>query len=156
MKRNMFVLVFAGLLLNLVAACGGSSGVPNLPVNPVQVGGQPATLADVPVYSGATLLQPGQNPMADTLVKNVQQNASLGQKLDQKVYSLPKDANWDDMKKFYSDKLTSAGWQSLNVPIPDTDMIKSVIWRKGSQSLTVMQLTDPTSGDKFLLFSLAG
>jgi hypothetical protein len=118
-------------------------------------GGQPATLADIPVYPNAQQLEPGKNPMADTLAKNVQQAAALGGKIDQRMYTLPKDANWQQIKGFYSDKLGASGWSNVNLPIPDNEVMKLAIWKKGGQSLTVGDLTEPTSGDSFLLFSLA-
>jgi len=41
------------------------------------------------------------------------------------------------------------------LPIPDNDMFKMSLWTRGSQSLTVAQITEPISKDSFLLFSLA-
>jgi hypothetical protein len=124
-----------------LAACGG--------------GGAPATLADVPAYPNATALKPGQNPLADSLAKNVQQAGAMGAKLDQQIFTLPADSSWDKVKGFYTDKLTGTGWTATNLPIPDNDMFKMTLWRKGTQNLTVAQLTEPVSKDNFLLFSLS-
>jgi hypothetical protein len=140
--NRMLVVALAALAVLALAACGGG-------------GGGPATLNDIPAYPNATALKPGENPMADTLAKNMQQAGAMGQKLDQKIFTLPKDASWDQIKGFYSDKLTSAGWSSTSLPIPDNDMFKMSVWTRGGQSLTVGQLTEPVSKDTFLLFSLA-
>ncbi len=131
------LLVVAVMML---AACGGS---------------QPATLSDVPIYPNTTELKPGENRMADTLAQNVSTAAGMGQKLDQKMYSLPKDAKWDDIKSFYSGKLTGAGWQAVNVPSIPNPTFQMNIFKRGTQSLTVAELTDPTTSNNFLLFSLA-
>jgi hypothetical protein len=139
--KRIIAVVLAVLFTLALAACGGS--------------GAPATLADVPAYPNATALKPGENPMADTLAKNVQQAGAMGAKLDQQIFTLPEDTSWDKVKGFYTDKLGGAGWSPANLPIPDNDMIKMTVWTKGSQSLTVGQITEPISKDNFLLFSLA-
>jgi hypothetical protein len=138
--NRVFAVALATMFVLALAACGG---------------GAPATLNDVPAYPNATALKPGENPMADSLAKNMQQAGSMGQKLEQKMFTLPGDTSWATVKSFYTDKLTGAGWTSTNLPIPDNDMFKMTVWTKGSQSLTVGQLTEPISKDNFLLFSLA-
>jgi hypothetical protein len=140
LNRMLALVVFAVVALAL-AACGGAAS--------------PATLSDIPSYPNATALQPGQNPIADTLAQNVQQAGAMGAKLDQKIFTLPGDTTWDKVKGFYSDKLGASGWSASNLPIPDNDMFKMTLWTRGSQSLTVAQLTDPASKDNFLLFSLS-
>jgi len=139
--NRIFAIALAVLFVFALAACGG--------------GGTPATLDDVPAYPNAAALKPGENPMADTLAKNVQQAGAMGAKLDQKIFTLPGDTSWDKVKGFYTDKLTGAGWTATNLPIPDNDMFKMTVWTRGGQSLTVGQLTEPISKDNFLLFSLS-
>jgi hypothetical protein len=139
--NRIFAVALAVVFVLALAACGGS--------------GAPATLADVPAYPNATALKPGENAMADSLAKNVQQAGAMGAKLDQQIFTLPGDASWDKVKGFYTDKLTGAGWTATNLPIPDNDMFKMTLWRKGTQNLTVAQLTEPVSKDNFLLFSLS-
>ena len=139
-RTRIFAIALVVFTLLSLAACGGSA---------------PAKLSDIPVYPDATVLKPGENPMADTLAKNVQQAANMGANIDQKIFALPKEASWDQVKKFYSDKLTADSWTASNLPIPDNDMFKMSLWTRGSQSLTVAQITEPISKDSFLLFSLA-
>ena len=139
--NRIFAIALAIMFVLALAACGG--------------GGAPTTLDDVPAYPNATALKPGENVMADTLAKNVQQAGAMGAKLDQKIFTLPGDTSWDKVKGFYTDKLTGAGWTAANLPIPDNDMVKMTVWTKGTQSLTVGQITEPISKDNFLLFSLA-
>ena len=139
-RTRIFAIALVVFTLLSLAACGGSA---------------PAKLSDIAVYPDATALKPGENPMADTLAKNVQQADNMGANIDQKIFALPKEASWDQVKKFYSDKLTADSWTASNLPIPDNDMFKMSLWTRGSQSLTVAQITEPISKDSFLLFSLA-
>lgn len=156
MKQIFSLRVLCVIVWSSLAACGGdvgssSSSSGTSGSSAVQIN----SLADMPTYPNAKALQPGQNPMADTLAKNVQQAGQVGAKLDQKIFELPKDAKWDDIKKFYHDKLTAASWQNLNLPMPDTEMVKMSVWKRGTQNMTVAQLTEPIKKDTFLLFSLS-
>jgi predicted small lipoprotein YifL len=139
-RTGIFAIALVVFTLLSLAACGGSA---------------PAKLSDIAVYPDATALKPGENPMADTLAQNVQQAANMGANIDQKIFALPKEASWDQVKKFYSDKLTADSWTASNLPIPDNDMFKMSLWTRGSQSLTVAQITEPINKDSFLLFSLS-
>ena len=105
----------------------------------------------------AKLLQPGENPIADSLAKNVQDAAGFGHKLDQRIYSLPSDATWDQVSSFYSGKLGGSGWQSISIPAAAAanPMMQLSIWKRGTQSLTIARLSDPTSNNSFLIYSLS-
>jgi hypothetical protein len=102
MKQKMVLLITLLMAVSVLAACRG--GV--------------VTLSDIPVYSGATLLQPGQDPIADTLVQNMEQDASLrgglgvGGSMEQIAYRLPAGATWEQVKSFYDKELDAAGWKS--------------------------------------------
>lgn len=139
--RQSAALLVALLLLLSLAACGPAA--------------TPATLGDIPGYPEAKALKPGENQMADTLAQNVQTAGQMGQKLDQQMFTLPQAAGWDQVKSFYSDKLGGSGWSSTALPVPDNEMMQTSIWTRGTQSLTVMRITEPISKDTFLLFSLA-
>jgi hypothetical protein len=39
--------------------------------------GQPVSVNEIPAYPGATVLQPGEDSVADTLAQNVEQDASI-------------------------------------------------------------------------------
>lgn len=143
-RKLVFAISLFALLVAGVTACGGGSS-------------QPITLNDVPAYANAKLLQPGENPMADSLAANVQQAAGAGQKLDQRMYTLPQDTSWDQVNKFYTDKLGGSGWQTISLPAgaAANPVMQISIWKRGGQSLTVAKLTDPVSTDSFLIFSLS-
>jgi hypothetical protein len=144
MKTHTFrLLALLALALVTLTACGAPAPA--------------ATLADVPAFTGATELKPGENPIADTLVENMKQAGTMGTSLEQKVFAAPADAGWDAVKSFYDGKLGESGWKPASMPVamPANDMFQLAIYQRGSQNLTVMLLTDPSSSDKFLIYSLS-
>jgi hypothetical protein len=152
----VFALVFAVLVL--ASGCGS----------------KPATAAELPVYPGATELQPGEDPVADTLAKNMQQDASLrqgmgvGGSIEQKAYRLPADASWEAVQGFYKENLEADGWksgtggiggdlvnQALETTNQSNDMFKTAMWSKGKQVFTIFRLLEsPDSTQPYLIISL--
>jgi len=154
MFKKVFVLLALAVVLMLaLTACGGAS---------------PVTANDLPVYTGAVALQPGDSKLAATLANNSQQITALTQsagvngKTEQKGFSLPKDATWDAVKKFYDDKLTAAGWSvpggvASNVLAQVNgmnDTFQTATYTRGNQTLALVRLVDPISKDATLIFSL--
>ncbi|MBN2549284.1 MAG: hypothetical protein JXB15_09010 [Anaerolineales bacterium] len=154
LKATLFTLALA----LLVSACGS----------------QPATSADLPTYPGAVALKPGEDPVADTLAKNMEQDASIrqsmgaGGKIEQFSYRLPADGNWEAVKAFYDKELKAAGWksgvggiagdianQAIEAATQGSDMMKMSMWSKGKQTLTIIRLQElPTSTQAYLIISL--
>lgn len=153
--KNLKLFALLALTVMVMSACNSSAPTSNS--GGATSGGSAAiaSLNDMPAYPNAAVLKPGENKMADTLAQNVSTAAGMGQRLDQRMYSLPKGATWDAVKSFYSDKITAGGWQAVNTPSVPNQMFQFSIFRKGTQSLTVAVLTDPTTNDNFLLFSMA-
>ncbi len=163
MKYNLFsksVFLFLALILLVSAsACGG---------------GGADTAATLPVYPGATELKPGEDPVADTLAKNMEQDAAIrqsagmGGKMEQKAYKLPADASWDQIKAFYDKELGGAGWksgmggiggdianQALETSNQANEFMKIAMWSKGKQVLTVVRAADMSNtAQPYLLISL--
>jgi hypothetical protein len=137
-------------------------------------GSKAASSADLPVYPGATELKPGEDPVADTLAKNMEQDASIrksmgaGGNIVQKAYRLPADGNWDAVKAFYDQKLKADGWksgmggiggdiasQALESVNQSNDMLKTTMWSKGKQVLTIFRLLEtPDATQAYLIVSL--
>ena len=150
MQRHgrLLMSLFMALGLLVLVACGG---------------GAPATLADIPAYSGANELKPGESTIADTLVQNMQQSQAMGAKIEQKGYNLPKDAQWEKVNSFYEEKLKASGWatnSTINSVMAQAnagnDMVKVANWQKGKQNLSIIMVTDPINPDtKQLILSLA-
>jgi hypothetical protein len=92
-----------------------------------------------------------------------------GGKTEQKGFELPKEAGWDAVKGFYTDKLKAAGWSEgmgngiagnlvgnvLDVANQANDLFKMAAYSKGNQTLSVMYLVMPDSNDKVLMLSLS-
>ncbi len=155
MKKITFVSLVALALMALVlAACGGSSAV---------------AINDLPAYPGATELKAGDSTVGDTLAKNMQSDASLrqamgtGGKTEQKGWTLPQDATWDAIKKFYDDKLKSGGWGEPNSMVGNVlaqvnamnDAYQNAIYTRNNQSLAVIRVADPTTKGAMLILSLS-
>lgn len=87
MKKLTFLLLFVFLL----AACGG---------------GAATTVNDIPVYPDAAALEPGADPVADTLVNNMVQDAQIrssvgvGGQIEQKAYRLPAGTTWQQVESY--------------------------------------------------------
>lgn len=129
----------------------------------------PATLGTLPTYTGATELKPGESAVADTLVKNMAQNNALTGQLgvnatvEQKAFTLPADATWDDVKKFYDAQLTGSGWSSNSMmndvmaqANASNDQFQIANWQKGKQNVSVIMIVNATGDNtKMLITSLA-
>ncbi len=152
--RILFVMTVLALALAAMTACGGTQSV---------------KIGDLPAYPGATELQAGDSRIADTLAKNTQQITEMskamgaGGQTEQKGFTLPQDATWDAVKKFYDDKLKSAGWSEpssvasnilaqVNV---QNDAFQMANYQRGNQNLSIVRvMTDPVKKEMTLIFSL--
>jgi hypothetical protein len=136
-------------LLTLVAGCGGS---------------KPVAMAELPVYPGAMELKPGETRVGDTLASNAKMDAAIrsavgaGGSTEQKGFSLPRGTRGDQVQQFYADKLKAGGWESgaggpaggivanvLGAVNQGNDLVKTALWSRGTQTLTVLVVTIPGS-----------
>lgn len=157
-RPTLFVIILLISLIAVLAACGGAAAV----------------VGDMPVYPDATALEPGQDPIADTLVQNMQQDASLranigvGGQVEQMAYRLPVGTTWTQVKGFYDAELDAAGWKSgMGGPGGDlassimesastgNDLFQTALWSKGKQTFTLIRNVNPTNTDEvYLIMSL--
>ena len=157
-SKGLFVFVLLALLAFLLAACGG----------------EPATVSEIPAYPDATALQPGEDPIADTLVSNMEQEANLrtnigvGGSIEQMAYRLPAGTTWDQVKSFYDGELDSAGWESgmggpggnlasdiMESANTGNELFQMASWNKGDQILTLIRNINPTDESQvYLIMSL--
>ncbi|MCB8978809.1 MAG: hypothetical protein H6657_15430 [Ardenticatenaceae bacterium] len=156
MKKLAFLLV----VLVFLVACGGGM----------------VAIGDIPAYPDATALEPGVDPVADTLVDNMAQDAQIrdsvnvGGQIEQKAYRLPAGASWDDVQNFYNDKLGDDGWESglggiagsiagdvMSSVNQSNDMMQTTFWSRGKQTLTMVRVAQDVAGDGdfLLIMSLA-
>ena len=88
-RKRVFLFGLGMLMLLWALACGGSSATP-------------AAMTDVPVYSGATPMELGDNPLVDTIVDSVEESAGEMGSIETELYTLPAGTSWADVKSFYS------------------------------------------------------
>ncbi len=160
-KTLFAALVVLAVFLLLLTACSGGA----------------TAIKDLPVYTGAVELKPGESTVGDTLAKNMQQDAALrqamgaGGKTEQEGFRLPAETSWDQVNAFYDKQLKAAGWSSglggiagsivdLNAVMKaaneGNDLFKIAIWSKDKQTLSVVMTTSPTDpNDEELLLSLS-
>lgn len=138
-------------------------------------GSKAVEISDLPVFPNATALQPGDDPIADTLANNAEQDAALrgnigiGGSVKQQAYRLPEGTSWDDVKSFFNGELDSAGWDqglggiagniagdALESANAGNEYFQTTIYSKGKQNLTVFRMVDATNPDQpYLILSLA-
>ncbi len=154
-------LVVLAVSLVVLTACGGGA----------------TAVKDLPVYTGAVELKPGESAVGDTLSKNMQQDAALrqamgaGGKTEQEGFKLPANTTWDQVNAFYDKELKAAGWSSglggiagslvdmnavMKTANEGNDLFKTAIWSKDKQTLALVMTTNPTDpNDEELLLSLS-
>ncbi len=136
-------------------------------------GSDPVTVDDLPVYPDAVALQPGEDPIADTLLNNAEQDQALrsdlgvGGSVVQKAYRLPEGTTWEQVKGHFDGQL--GGWESglggvggglandiLDSANVGNELFQTTIYSKDDQSLTVFRMTDALNPDQpYLILSLA-
>ena len=123
-------------------------------------GTPPATLSDIPVHPKATPLEKGKNPIADAAIDAMNKSfADQKLKNEVKLYSVPADVTWDQVKSFYTDKLNGGDWKSDAQLLNESPAFSAIGWTRGgeSQALVVGFGPDPLGqgGDGFLMVMLA-
>lgn len=143
----------------------------------VACGDKAAAISDIPVFTGAVELKPGESTIANSLQKNGAQDAAMRQATNmggsvvQKGFSLPKDTTGSAVHAFYDEKMKAAGWTNglggaagqfidvnkvIGAANQGNEMFQPVIYTKDKQSLTVLYLADPVKEDnRQLILSLS-
>jgi len=136
MKRynRVAVSLFAVVVLVWALACTGS---------------EPVTMADIPVYPDATLIESGDDPIVDMLVAAMEEGmAESGEdvNVEFKTYGLGSGVSWDDIKSFYEDELAGTDWETDPELSEDSAELGMVGWLRGSgaseQGLLVAYVAD--------------
>jgi hypothetical protein len=158
MKNKMALLITLLMAMSVLVACGG----------------RPVAVSDIAVYTGATLLRAGEDPIADTLIQNMEQDASMrtnigvGGSIEQTAYRLPAGTTWEQVKGFYDKELAAAGWKSgaggpagsmassiMESANAGNTLFQTAIWSKGKQTLTLVRNVNPTNeAEVYLMMSL--
>lgn len=155
MKRFLFFIILPFSLF-VLTACGSNE----------------VTLSEIAIFPGATAVNPGDDSVADTLMKNMEQDAALradlgiGGSVEQIAHKLPSGTSWEEVKDFYDEALAKEGWDSGLGGIAGkfaNDALEAAsegtgtsIWSKDKQTLTLLRLVDPVDQSApYLIFSLA-
>jgi hypothetical protein len=112
------------LALSALAACGAP----------------PVAMADIPVHPKATPLEKGKNQIADT-ASDAMDKALAGQNLksEVKLYSVPADVTWDEIKSFYTESLKGSDWKNNDQLTHESDAFSALAWtRSGDQQALVV------------------
>ena len=142
----------------------------------VGCGSKAVTMDEIPAYPEATALEPGADPVADTLVENMAQDAQIridvgvGGQIEQKAYRLPAGATWDDVENFYNDKLGANDWENglggiagniagdmMGTVNQANEMMQIGTWSRDKQTLSLVRVAETTdsNGSFLLILSLA-
>lgn len=158
MKKSGLFLGGLVVLLMLLAACGSKA----------------ATMADIPAYPDAVALEPGTDPIADTLVNNMVQDAQIrnsagasGQ-IEQMAYRLPAGITWEQVESFYNDKLGADDWENglggiagniagdvMNSVNQSNDLFQTGTWSRNKQTLSLIRVAESTDSDGSFLLILS-
>jgi hypothetical protein len=140
--RRVSVFLSTLLLLSL-AACGG----------------QPVAFADLPMLPDAAPLEEGTNTIADSVSSSFKESLSgenVGVEL--KLYAVPAETSWEQIKTFYTDQLAATDWKSDERIAQDSDAFKTVGWTRGGlaseQGLAVGYGPDLLGEGAFLMVAL--
>jgi hypothetical protein len=147
MKRYKRISVFFfGILVLLWAmACGGTA--------------TPVSMGDIPVYPGATSAEAGEGTLVGIVIDTMEETAGTEDiNLESKVYALPADATWSDVKSFYTDEIADTDWKATEEFAQETEGFSSIGWERGSganeQVLVIALVTDPLEGGTFVIIML--
>jgi hypothetical protein len=143
MRKGISVFVLTILVLMLVAGCGT----------------EPVPISDIAIYPGATLMEVGQNTMADELAETIRTSAGAeGVSVEVNLYSLPEGTTWEDVKSFYDDEIGGTDWTPESDLTTETDFFSTIGWSRGSgageQALTIGYAADVLGSGAFLLIGL--
>jgi hypothetical protein len=141
LARSITAIFVAALTLALLAACGGGTSGSS--------GGA------LPLFAGAKPLE-GGSPMAIAIDAAKQQLKQQQNEADTTVdaYTLPAGANFDQVKKFYNDSLSSAGWKDAagGAAMPAMPNGGTAIWSKNDNEVfTLMVMPNPAGGGEAIM-----
>jgi hypothetical protein len=140
-------LISAAVLLVLTLSSLAACGAP------------PVAMSDIPVLPQAAPLEKGKNPIADA-ASDAMDKALTGENLKSefKLYSVPADVTWDQVKSFYTDKLSSGDWKSSDKLLQESEAFSAIGWtRSGDQQALVIGYGPDIlgNGTPFLMIMLA-
>ncbi len=158
--------IFSAFLIFVLSALFVSAC--SVPTGGRVIGGQPVQIGELPTYPGSNEIASTASQIIGPLFNAAQQEPppfiGLGIEVDKanRIFGVPKETTFADVKSFYADKLQSAGWREdsgmrvlttqLNATNPN---LQGAIWVRVDQTLMIVLATDPATGNKEVMLSLA-
>jgi hypothetical protein len=121
-------------------------------------GAPPVTMAEVPLMPQAGPLEKGKNPIADAASEAMDKAlTSENLKSELKLYTVPADVTWDQVKAFYTEKLGS-DWKVSDQMTQESEAFSAMGWTRGGESQALVVGYGPDilgNGSPFLMVMLA-
>ncbi len=119
----------------------------------------PVTLDSIALPSGAQLTSVESYIQARNAITDEIRNARgiTIANLDSRIYTVPKDMQWDQIQSFFDRQLGSGAWRAADPGISNTDgSTYGKGWQRGRQVLTIFFIADadPRFPDALLLTAL--
>ena len=123
--KSFVTAALGAIVLMMVLACGGSS--------------TPVPISGIPIYPGATDLETGDNPLVDMIVGAMEETAAEDETIEAQFafYALPEDTSWDDVKRFYNDKMEESDWKATDEILEESDVFSMIGWERSKQAVGV-------------------
>ena len=121
-------------------------------------GAPPVTMAEIPLVPEAAPLEKGQNMVADAASEAMDQAlTSENLKSEFKLYTVPAEMSWDQVKAFYTEKLGS-DWKVSDEITQESEAFSAMGWTRGGDSQALVVGYGPDilgNGNPFLMVMLA-
>jgi hypothetical protein len=111
MRRSLLLMVCL-----LLVGCGGAP---------------PVSFSALPAYPAAVELQPGQNPLADSLAESMRSALDASLSAEIRVYELPADTSFAQVEDYFTAQISADGW-AISEPLnTSTDAFSTLGWQRG-------------------------
>ena len=142
-KSGIIILV---TLVGLLTACGGS----------------PVTMKNILVYPDAKEIAQSDSQLFDGVSKLAKNDTTLQFVLsakEKKIYRLPNNVAWTDVRFFYEKNLDDSEWQLIppttalleRVNLPnDISSYNAEMWTRGNQTVAIAEVNSPQYVELFV------
>jgi hypothetical protein len=140
---SISMAVLGLLVLTLALACVGS--------------GTPVAMSDIPVYPGATRIDPAGDPVASVLLESMEQAAAEESTVDAEFefYALPTGTTLESVKDFYVGEMESTDWKPADDITIDEDVFQMFGWERSKQAFGVGYVPEGVSDIPLMLIMIA-
>ena len=134
------------LLVFALTACGGSI----------------AGLNNIPLYPDAKEISQSESKLFDGLTQVAKIDTNINRALngkDHKIYRLPDQTAWADVKLFYEKGMDKSSWQIIPSPSMLTEKVtlpkeisayQTLAWVRGSQTFAIALVSSPVATELYI------